>query len=181
MRVTRIAATRTCAICERTLLMGERAIRFAPSEGEELVDVCPLCQEQAIEHGWIKEGTPTTPTVGGERRRRRRGLAAIFDLHRSGSDDTIAPPEPILRRLSDQELAIVEAIHIVDVFEIAPHASPPASDCPLAFGSTASRGERRASYFENRYDIPMVNPGLFSQADRDCLAEKIVDPSGAGW
>ena len=89
--------------------MGERAIRFAPSEGEELVDVCPLCQEQAIEHGWIKEGTPTTPTVGGERRRRRRGLAAIFDLHRSGSDDTIAPPEPILRRLSDQELAIVEA------------------------------------------------------------------------
>ena len=89
--------------------MGERAIRFAPSEGEELVDVCPLCQEQAIEHGWIKEGTPTTPTVGSERRRRRRGLGAIFDLHRSGSDDTIAPPEPILRRLSDQELAIVEA------------------------------------------------------------------------
>jgi hypothetical protein len=104
-----VAVTRTCAICERTLLMGERAIRFAPSEGAELVDVCPLCSDVALEHGWIKEGTPTTPTVPADRRRRRRGLSALFDLHRSPPDDTIAPPEPILRRLSEQELAMVEA------------------------------------------------------------------------
>jgi hypothetical protein len=109
MRVTRVAVTRTCAICERTLLMGERAIRFAPSEGAELVDVCPLCSDVALEHGWIKEGTPTTPTVPADRRRRRRGLGALFDLHRAQPDDTIAPPEPILRRLSEQELAMVEA------------------------------------------------------------------------
>jgi hypothetical protein len=107
MRVTRGAMTRTCAICERTLLMGERAIRYAPANGEQLVDVCPLCQEIAIEHGWVKEGTPTSPTVSGERRRRRRGLAGLFD--RSHLDDTIAPPEPILRRLSEEEIAIVEA------------------------------------------------------------------------
>jgi hypothetical protein len=47
MRVTKVAAMRVCAICERTLLMGERAVRFAPEEGAELVDVCPLCQEIA--------------------------------------------------------------------------------------------------------------------------------------
>ena len=64
-----------CGICERTLLMGERAVRFAPEEGAELVDVCPLCQEVALEHGWLKEGTPTTPLVADDRRRRRRGLA----------------------------------------------------------------------------------------------------------
>ena len=108
MRVTRVAVTRTCAICERTLLMGERAVRFAPAEGDELVDVCPLCQEIAIEHGWLREGTPTTPMVPEDRRRRRRGLGSILGLGRSGSDGTVAP-EPILRRLSGEELAIVEA------------------------------------------------------------------------
>ncbi len=30
MRVTRASVTRVCAICERTLLMGEHALRFAP-------------------------------------------------------------------------------------------------------------------------------------------------------
>ena len=108
MRVTRVATTRTCAICERTLLMGERAVRYAPEEGAELVDVCPLCLEIALEHGWIKEGTPTTPTIVGDRKRRRRGLGERLGLSR-GSDETIAPPEPILRRLSGDEVALLEA------------------------------------------------------------------------
>jgi hypothetical protein len=104
-----VAATRQCAICERTLLMGERAVRYAPEEGAELVDVCPLCQETALEHGWIKEGTPTTPTVVGERKRRRRGLGELLGLGRGGAEETIAPPEPILRRLSGDEVALLEA------------------------------------------------------------------------
>jgi hypothetical protein len=99
-------ATRTCAICERSLLLGERAIRFAPN-GVDFVDVCPLCQDQAVEYGWLKEGSPTSPTVP-ETRRRRRRLGGIFDGRRSTQDDTIAP-EPILRRLSEPELAMVEA------------------------------------------------------------------------
>jgi hypothetical protein len=103
-----VAAMRVCAICERTLLMGERSVRYAPDEGSELVDVCPLCQEIALEHGWIKEGTPTTPTIPAERRR-RRGLAERLGLSRSGGGETIAPPEPILRRLSGQEVALLEA------------------------------------------------------------------------
>jgi hypothetical protein len=108
MRVTRVATTRTCAVCERTLLMGERATRFAPAEGEEFVDVCPLCQDVAVEHGWLKEGTPTTPMVSGDRRRRRRGLGDILGFGRAANDETVAP-EPILRRLSEDELAMVEA------------------------------------------------------------------------
>ena len=99
---------RMCAICERTLLMGERAVRFSPEEGAELVDVCPLCQETALEHGWIKEGTPTTPTIPGDRRRRRRGFGDLLGLHRAGADDTLAPPEPILRRLSVEEVSLLE-------------------------------------------------------------------------
>jgi len=109
VRVTNVATTRVCAICERTLLMGERAVRFAPHEGDELVDVCPLCQELAVEHGWLKEGAPTTPTIDADRRRRRkRSLPELLGLRRADPVETIAPPEPILRRLSVQELALLE-------------------------------------------------------------------------
>jgi hypothetical protein len=88
--------------------MGERAASFAPSEGAELVDVCPLCQEVAVEAGWIKEGTPTTPTLGGERRR-KRGLVEFLGLTRATDDGALARQEPILRKLSDGEVALLEA------------------------------------------------------------------------
>jgi hypothetical protein len=107
-RVTRVSAERSCAICERTLLMGERAIRFTPNGGVDYVDVCPLCAETAVEYGWIREGAPTTPTVANERRRRGGFLAAIMGTRNRAAEDTVAP-EPILRRLSEQELSMVEA------------------------------------------------------------------------
>ena len=109
-QLIRHTETRSCAICERTLLLGERAVRFAPN-GDDFVDVCPLCQETAIDHGWLKEGSPTTPTVATQARRRRRGLAALFDTHRSTAAEPVAP-EPILRRLSQPELQMVEAAEI---------------------------------------------------------------------
>src|SRR6266545_4526403 len=80
-QVARHPTKQACAVCERTLLTGERALRFSPN-GEDFVDVCPLCQDLAVEHGWIKEGSPTSPTVPNQRRRRRRGLASLFDLGR---------------------------------------------------------------------------------------------------
>ena len=108
MRITRISVERTCSICERTLLMGERSVRFSPNGGEHYVDVCPLCQDTAVENGWIKEGSPTTPTIPAERRRARFSLAALLGLPRSAAEEPVAR-EPILRRLSEPELAIVEA------------------------------------------------------------------------
>ena len=105
MRVTRVAAT-SCAICERTLLMGEHALRFTP-DGGEYVDVCPLCQEVALEHGWLREGSPMTPTVALDSRRRRRSWASLLGVRRT--DEAPVAPEPILRRLSEEELEMVEA------------------------------------------------------------------------
>jgi hypothetical protein len=122
-----------CAVCERTLLTGERALRFSPN-GEDFVDVCPLCQEIALEHGWVKEGSPTTPTVPSQHRRRRRGLASLFDPRRQPPDDPVVA-EPILRRLSVREQQMVEA---ADIFN--------ASDYRRTVGGIAkSLGEPRAS------------------------------------
>ena len=110
MRVTKVATSNTCAVCERTLLMGERAVSFAPSEGAELVDVCPLCQELALEAGWIKEGAPTTPTLeGGRRRKKKRNLVEMLGLTRATEEESLAQQEPILRRLSDGEVSLLEA------------------------------------------------------------------------
>jgi len=108
MRITRVSVERTCSICERTLLMGERSVRFSPNGGEHYVDVCPLCEHTAVENGWIKEGSPTTPTIPAERRRTRFSLANLLRLPKSSAGEPVAT-EPILRRLSEPELAIVEA------------------------------------------------------------------------
>jgi hypothetical protein len=88
--------------------MGERAIRFSAHVGEDYVDVCPLCQEEALENGWLKEGSPTTPTMPVERRRSRFSLAALLGGPKAAAEVPVAS-DPILRRLSDRELGIVEA------------------------------------------------------------------------
>ncbi|HWB21738.1 MAG TPA: hypothetical protein VG652_02495 [Gaiellaceae bacterium] len=111
MRVTRANADRSCAICERRLLMGERAIRFSPNGGESYVDVCPLCQEIATDSGWLKEGSPTTPTIQMERRKKKFSLASVLGMPRLPAEEPVAS-EPILRRLSESELAIVEAANL---------------------------------------------------------------------
>ncbi len=110
-RITRVTVERACAICERTLLMGERAIRFSPNGGTDYVDVCPLCADTAVEYGWVREGAPTSPTVPAERRRRGSFLSGILGTRPRGPEETIAS-EPILRRLSEHELSMVEAADI---------------------------------------------------------------------
>ena len=108
MRVTRSSVDRRCAICERTLLMGERTVRFRPNGGDEYVHVCSLCQETAVQNGWVREGAPTTPTVAHERRHRRFSLGGLLGVPRPAAEEPVAS-EPVLRRLSEDELAVVEA------------------------------------------------------------------------
>lgn len=107
VRSSKILQIRICAICERTLLIGEEPIRFAP-EGDGLVDVCPLCQEAALDHGWVREGSPIVPVGRPARRRRGLSLPAILGGQRRPGGESIVA-EPILRRLSEDEQAIVEA------------------------------------------------------------------------
>jgi hypothetical protein len=113
---SRTSTATHCAICERTLLVGERTVRYTP-DGHEFVDVCPLCQEIAAEQGWLKEGSPTSPALLEERPRKRLSLTSIFDPRRAQPEDTLVD-EPILRRLSDLERAMVEA---ADLFNASPY------------------------------------------------------------
>src|ERR1044072_5883163 len=100
-------ATRTCAICERPLLVGERSVRYSPN-GENFVDVCPLCQEVALDYGWLKEGSPTPPGVSGRRRGRLGPLRSACGSPPGGG----LCGEPILRRLSVPEKAMGEAAEL---------------------------------------------------------------------
>jgi hypothetical protein len=109
MRVTKASVMRVCAICERTLLMGEHTLRFSP-DGEEFVDVCPLCNDIALDHGWVREGLPLSPALQLPLRRRRSLWSSLL-----GAKPLVEQPvveEPLLRRLSDGEVAIVEAAEL---------------------------------------------------------------------
>jgi hypothetical protein len=134
MRVTRQTVARSCAICERTLLMGERATRFSP-DGENYVDVCALCQDLAVDSGWLKEGSPTTPTVSTDRPRRRLSLSSLFEARKAAVSEAPVADEPILRRLSEPELAVVEA---ADLYNSSPFRR-------TVGGIAKSLGEPRAS------------------------------------
>ena len=109
MRVTKASVTRVCAICERTLLMGEHTVRFSP-DGEDFVDVCPLCNDIALDHGWVREGLPMSLALQQPLRRRRSLWSSLL-----GSRPLVEQPvveEPLLRRLSDDEVAMVEAAEL---------------------------------------------------------------------
>jgi hypothetical protein len=134
---------RTCAVCHRTLLMGERSVRFTAG-GDEWVDVCALCTEQADEHGWVREGTPTTPLVPDSTRRKRRfgGIAGLLENRRAEPEPVVS--EPVLRRLSQTEQAMVEA---------AEHFNDSAYRRTIA-GIGKSLGEARVSFLP----LSGVNP-----------------------
>jgi hypothetical protein len=123
-----------CAICERTLLVGERPLRFAPDGVDDFVEVCVLCQDVALDHGWVREGSPLGPAVRHARRRRTLSLAAIFGTQRPPAADQLVA-EPILRRLSSEEQAQIEAAALFN-----------ASDAVRTVdGITRSLGEPKAS------------------------------------
>ena len=88
--------------------MGEHTLRYSP-DGHEFVDVCPLCSEIALDHGWVREGHAVSPALQQNPRRRRQ--KTIWQALLGARDEEAEPvvSEPILRRLSDDELALVEA------------------------------------------------------------------------
>jgi hypothetical protein len=102
-----------CAVCGRSILVGERIFRFTP-DGRDFVEVCPLCKEQALAYGWVSEGGPSLPVQGAERQSR-----GLFGKLMGKRQQPVEPmPEPMMRRLSRSEQALVEA---ATLFNLSPH------------------------------------------------------------
>jgi hypothetical protein len=93
------------------MLQGERALRFS-HDGSTYVDVCPLCSDTALDYGWTREGVPLSPLVPQPGRRRRQ--KSMWQALLGAREDEIEPvvSEPILRRLGDEEMALVEAAEL---------------------------------------------------------------------
>ena len=185
MRVTRSAVTRVCAICERSLLMGEHAIRFSPGGGE-YVDVCTLCAEIALEHGWLREGSPSQPTLPIEARRRKSRWGSLLSGRRA--EEAPVADEPILRRLSEPELAVVEA---ADLFNASPHrrtvagvakslGAPKASIVPLSgvSGEMVVTVAWEISWYQYRVSPDAPQPLRLEERGHD-LEE--LEPSFQDW
>ena len=111
MRVIKSTVASVCAVCERTLLQGELTVRFSP-DGHGFVDVCTLCQDVALGHGWVREGLAHSPALAHTPRRRRQ--KTLWQALLGARDEEPEPvvTEPILRRLSDEEVALVEAAEL---------------------------------------------------------------------
>jgi hypothetical protein len=109
MRVTKASVARSCGICERSLLLGEHATRFSP-DGAGFVDVCPLCQDVAVAHGWVREGWPVSPALQQPLRRKRSLWSSLIGARPPEEQPVIE--EPLLRRLSNSEIALVEAAEL---------------------------------------------------------------------
>jgi hypothetical protein len=93
------------------MLQGERAIRYS-RDGSTFVDVCPLCSDTALDYGWTREGVPLSPLFPQPTRRRRQ--RSMWQTLLGAREEEVEPvvSEPILRRLGDGEMALVEAAEL---------------------------------------------------------------------
>ena len=89
--------------------MGERATRFS-ADGEAYLDVCPLCQDVAVQQGWVREGLPVSPALQQPFRRRKSLWTSLLGSRPAEEQPVVE--EPLLRRLSDDEMARVEAAEL---------------------------------------------------------------------
>ncbi|HEU0304032.1 MAG TPA: hypothetical protein VFR32_05580 [Gaiellaceae bacterium] len=150
----------TCAICGRTLLVGEDATRFSP-DGLEYVDVCPLCREQAMEAGWYREGDTSLSVPAAAP---RRGF--FSRLLGAPQPPSTAVAQPILSRLSPDQQAIVEAVAL---FNGSPHrrtieglmrslGTPRAAVAPAGAGETEIVVCWDISWYRYRVDAEATDP-----------------------
>ena len=176
-----------CAICGRTLLVGEDSTRFSPN-GVEYVDVCPLCRERAMEAGWYREGDTSLPVRPAAPR--RSFFARLF-----GAPQAPAPAvaQPILSRLSAGDQAIVEAVAL---FNGSPHrrtieglmrslGTPRAAVAPIDSGDTGIVVAWEISWYRYRVaadesePVQMVERG-FDAAELGADQEWNADVDAAG-
>jgi hypothetical protein len=106
-----------CAICERTILLGEEALRFADRGRPHTV--CRLCANEAALAGWVEEGRAAPPPVTAQR------APGLLERLRRRDPGTLDPADPVRapRGLgTDDELARATTMLIgVETFNASPY------------------------------------------------------------
>ena len=88
-RLTSTDRLLACAICERTILLGEEPLRF--TDRNQSRTVCRLCASSARQDGWVEDGRPSPPPTRPQREPGR--LSRI--LTRSQAQPALDPTDPI--------------------------------------------------------------------------------------
>ena len=88
-RMTSTDRLLACAICERTILLGEESLRF--TDRDQSRTVCRLCASSARQDGWVEAGRPSPPPT---RPQREPGRLSRM-LTRSQTPPTLDPADPI--------------------------------------------------------------------------------------
>lgn len=133
-RLTSTDRLLACAICERTILLGEEPLRFA-HQGRSRT-VCRLCASEARAGGWVEEGRPAPPPVDPQRdgvltRLRRRRAAPEIDPH-----DPIRAPHGL--GTSDELARATTMLISVETFNASPYRG-------TVSGISKSLGQARVS------------------------------------
>ena len=111
MKTMRVMEAKQCAICERTLLVGELPLRFAPDgDGRVRRGLRALPGDRPRPRLGAR-GQPARPAVRPARRRRPLSLASIFGDKRRPATETIVA-EPVLRRLSTADQTAIEGARL---------------------------------------------------------------------
>lgn len=156
-----------CAICGRTILLGEEPLRFVHEQRSRTV--CRLCVNDARGSGWVEDGRPSPPPItplrsAGLLRRIFRRTTQIADVH-------LADPASTTRgvaRAEDIATATARLIGI-DAFNASPYRA-------TVSGIAKSLGQPRVSvvaYGGRR-------PGIAVTIVWDlCWYRYLVEPGGA--
>jgi hypothetical protein len=118
-----------CAICQRTILRGERPDVFL--HGGRRALVCELCVPRAVHEGWIREGAdqaPATVTRGWPRRGTGRSLLDRLRARRPDEAELLVPQEAegLLEAMEEPEGELDEPAHVraPSAIEGVPEAPP---------------------------------------------------------
>ena len=166
-RLTSTDRLLACAICERTILLGEESLRFG-HQGRSRT-VCRLCVNQARGDGWVEEGRAAPPPVdaprsGGVLRRLIGGTARSPEIN---------PADPVLAPhglgTADEVARATTMVVGVEVFNASPYRG-------TITGITKSLGQPRVGVvaFGGR------RPGVAITIAWDlCWYRYLVEPGGS--
>ncbi len=109
----------SCAVCERTILLGEESLRFA-YEGRSRT-VCRLCANQARGDGWVEEGRSVPPPITAP----RSGGVLRRLLARTAREPELDPADLVLAPhglgTSDDVARATTMVVSVEVFNASPY------------------------------------------------------------